>query len=355
MPSSGSGPLWPAAEELQGPTGVRRPTAMALAWALLIALLLWFAGQWLLLIFLGMLGAVLLRTAADWVGARTGITPGWSLALVVVLIVGAAAIATAAFLPSLAGQVDELSRELPRAAGELSQWLRQFDWGERLVAMADPDDAAADLVQPAAAAASSVVSAIVGIVIVMFVALYLAAEPQTYRRGLLRLVPVPSRARVSDTIDAAVHTLRWWLFGQLLAMAAVGLVMGVGLAIIGVRLAFVFGVLAGILEFVPVFGPPLALLPPLLIALVESTRQALAVLVLYAIVQMFESYVLTPLVHRRTVRLPPVLTIAAQVVLVALVGPIGLVAAVPLMAVLIVVVQKLYVEDVLGDARATAP
>jgi predicted PurR-regulated permease PerM len=328
---------------------VRRPTALALAWTAVIFLLLWFVGKWLLLIFLGMLGAVLLRTAADWLGARTGLPPGWSLATVVVLLVGAVAIAIAAFLPALGRQIDELSQELPRAAAELTGWLRQFGWGERLLEMLDTDEVPTDLVQPAAAAASTVVNAVVGIIVVMFVALYMAAEPGMYRRGFLHLVPMGHRARAGETIDAVIATLRWWLLGQLVSMAVVGLVMGLGLALIGVRLAFVFGVLAAVLEFVPVFGPPLALLPPLLIALVESTQTALYVLILYAVLQTLEAYVLTPLVHRRAVHLPPVMTIAAQVILVALVGPLGLVVAVPLMAALIVTVQKLYVQDVLGD------
>jgi predicted PurR-regulated permease PerM len=328
---------------------VRHHPATFVVLAAFTGLFLWLTGKWLLLLFAGVLLAVLLRTAADSTSRMTGIPSGWSLILVLALLVGVASLATVLVLPSLAEQVDELSRELPVAARQLTDWMRQFTWGERLLRSFEDEAVPGQVVEPATALASTALSAIIGMVIALFAGLYLAAEPGVYLRGFLHLVPLKHRSRAAEVLQAVTSTLRWWLLGQLLSMVIVGLVMGIGLAIIGVRLAFVLGVLAGLLEFIPIFGPPLAIVPALLLALVESTQQAASVLVLYAVIQTFEGYILTPLVQRRAVHLPPVLTIAAQVILVALVGPLGLLVAVPLAAALLVTVQKLYVQDVLGD------
>jgi predicted PurR-regulated permease PerM len=193
------------------------------------------------------------------------------------------------------------------------------------------------------------VDGLIALVIVIFTGLYLAAYPQPYIRGMLRMFPLPRRHRIGEVLYACGYTLRWWLFGQLLAMAVVGVLMGVGLAIIGVPLAFALGVLAGLFEFIPTIGPMLGLLPALLLALTEDATMALWVLGLYSVVQTFEAYLLTPLVQQRVVHLPPVVTIITQVFFAWTVGPIGLLIAVPLVAVLMVVIQMLYVEDFLGD------
>jgi predicted PurR-regulated permease PerM len=135
-------------------------------------------------------------------------------------------------------------------------------------------------------------------------------------------------------------------------MTLVGLAMGIGLAVIGIQFSFLLGVLAGLFEFVPLVGPVLALGSALLLALAAGPQQALAVLILYLVVQMLESYVLTPLVQQRTVALSPVVTITSQVALSWVAGPLGLIVAVPLTAATMVATQMLYVEDGLDDDRA---
>ncbi|MBA3885767.1 MAG: AI-2E family transporter [Acidobacteria bacterium] len=210
-------------------------------------------------------------------------------------------------------------------------------------------DAQEVVVDQAAGAAWRVVDGLIALVLVIFAGLYLAAHPQPYIRGVLRMFPLARRHRIGEVMYACGYTLRWWLFGQLLAMAVVGVLMGVGLAIIGVPLAFALGVLAGLFEFIPTLGPMLGLLPALLLALTQGSNTAFWVLGLYSVVQTFEAYLLTPLVQQRVVHLPPVVTIITQVFFAWTVGPIGLLIAVPLVAVIMVIVQMLYVEDFLGD------
>lgn len=141
-------------------------------------------------------------------------------------------------------------------------------------------------------------------------------------------------------------------------MAVIGVLTGFALWMIGVPLALMLGLLAGVLNFVPYIGPLLSFVPAALLALMQAPPLVVWVLALYVAIQALESYLVTPLVAQRSVSLPPALTITAQVLLGVVFGWLGLLLATPLTAVVLVLVQMLYLEDVLGEeagARAAAP
>jgi predicted PurR-regulated permease PerM len=359
------------------------------------AVFAWLAMDLLLLLFAGILLAIFLRSLATAVSERTPLSNGWALLAVVLALLGSTVGAGVLFAPQLAKETQQLAETLPDAVEELEQQIRTTDFGgwilDRVIERAtqqnensreNPDndeeekkrqasrkpppaqqepgaeeeeekpklqDAQDAVVEQAAGVAWRVVDGLIAFVIILFTGLYLAAHPQPYVRGLLRMFPLARRHRIGEVLYACGYTLRWWLFGQLLAMAVVGVLMGVGLAIIGVPLAFALGVVAGLFEFIPTIGPMLGVLPALLLAVTDSGTKALWVLGLYSVVQTFEAYLLTPLVQQRVVHLPPVVTISAQVFAAWTVGPLGLLIAVPLVAVVMVVVQMLYVENFLGD------
>ncbi len=150
-------------------------------------------------------------------------------------------------------------------------------------------------------------------------------------------------------LAATGATLRWWLFGTLLKMIAVGLLTFVGLWALDVPLAMLLAIIAGLLDFVPYIGPIVAALPAILIGFTGGLELAFWVAVVYLIVQQLESLVISPVIYHRTVYMPPALTILAEVILLAMAGAIGLILATPLMALTIVLVKMLYVEQVLGD------
>jgi predicted PurR-regulated permease PerM len=303
----------------------------------------------LLLIFAGVLLAVLLTTLSEALRTLIPMPHGLALAVVLITLVGASVLSGWLIAPRIAEQVEQLSQQIPEAVETLRERMMRYQWA-RWVAREAPDTPPATVVmQQAPGFLTTTIGAIFGLVVVLFVGIYLAVEPQLYTNGVLRLLPAPHRARGAEVLGAVGYTLRWWLLGQFVAMAFVGISTAVGLWLLGIPLAMTFGLLAFTLDFVPNFGPIIAAIPALLIALVESPQKFLWVMALYFVVQQVESYVITPVVQRRVVHLPPVLTISAQVLMGILIGPLGLILATPLMAATLVVVKMLYVEETLGD------
>ena len=317
----------------------------------LVAVAVWLALDVLLLVFTGILLAIVLRTLSGWVSAWIRVPRGAALLIVLATIVGVAALVGMLYAPTIAEQSDQLATELPRVVSDTTAWIREYSWGRWILGQlsSTAGQGGSEVMQQASWAANTVMYLLTGLAVVLFVGLYMAVEPGPYVRGFLRLFPPARRERIAEALYACLHVLRSWLFGQAIAMVIVGSAMGIGLSIIGVRLALILGVLAGLFEFVPVVGPVVAVLPALLLALAEGGRQALWVLGLYGVIQTAESYIITPLVQRRAVELPPVVTITAQLSLGWLAGPLGLLVAVPLVAAAMVTVQILYVHDYLKD------
>jgi predicted PurR-regulated permease PerM len=198
----------------------------------------------------------------------------------------------------------------------------------------------------------TVFNAFADAILVLVVALFLAADPAPYRRGLLRLVPPARRSRGAEVLDALDDGLWQWILGQSLAMLCVGVITAAGLLLLGIPLAFALGILAGLLNFIPYLGPILSGGPAVLIAFAQSPTDALYTLLLFVFLQSFEGYVLTPMLQRRAVSIPPALGILAIVGLGALFGAYGVLFATPLLLVVMVLVRMVYVEDALGDRDA---
>ena len=132
--------------------------------------------------------------------------------------------------------------------------------------------------------------------------------------------------------------------GKLLSMAIVGILTTLGLWLLNVPLALTLGLFAAFLTFVPNLGPILSAIPAVLMAVVQSSELALYVVLLYLVIQTFESYLITPLIQNNTLALPPVVIILAQLVMALFTGILGLTLATPLLAVITVVIRKCYIE-----------
>jgi predicted PurR-regulated permease PerM len=317
--------------------------------------LAWQAAGTLLLIFAGLLFGAFLDAATRALAYVLPVGRGWRLALVCALLAAATAMLLAWGGYNLVAQADGLIALIGDQLRALRGELRAIgiapppgsDGGQRtLLRLLLPDPST---LFGTAFSAFSLASGLLGnAIVVVFVGLFAAADPVTYRRGVLVLLPRHRRRRVGEVLDEMAAALRWWLVGQLVAVVLIALSTWLGLALIGMPGALLLGLQAGLVNFIPYLGPVIAAVPIGLAAMAQGTSMALWALGVHVLIQTVEGYVLAPLIQRRAVDLPPVLTLAAVALAGTLFGAMGVALATPLVAVLKVAAVRLYVEDRLG-------
>lgn len=324
------------------------------AWLLVgIALLLvWQTADIFLLTFAAVLLAVFLRILVGIVSRYTPLHGGYALATVVVLLCTLLGLAGWLIAPDLLQQITLIVDALPDAVRDLQRQLAETSAGRRLLDQVPAMGEApfvADVLMRAASVFSSTLNLLAYLIFVLFVSLFLAIDPDRYRRGIIRLFPPARRPRVKEIVATVVSTLRAWILGRALSMLIVGCAVGLGLWLIGVPLALGLGFIAGLFEFVPYIGPVASAVPALLIAAAKTPEWAVYVALLYLAVQQIEGNVLTPLIQEVAVHMPPVLTLMAAFIMGALFGTLGLLVATPLAAVGLLLVRMIYLEDTLGE------
>ena len=196
---------------------------------------------------------------------------------------------------------------------------------------------------------SSTMQVVAGLLIIVFLSIYIAVDPDMYHRGLMMLFPRPQRQRAGEVLSAIAAVLKKWLVTQLIAMLTIGVVTTVLLLVLRVKAAFALGLLAGLLEFIPTVGPIVSALPAIAMGFLDSPEKALSVAVAYVGIQFFENHLLIPLLMKGGIDLPPALTVFSQALMALTFGFLGLMCAVPLLAATVVAVKMLYVEDVVGE------
>lgn len=312
----------------------------------------WFLGDVLLLIFAAALLAVALHGAAEGIAKHTRWSPRVGLAIVAVLLIGLVTLGALLTGPQLAGQGNQLWDQVIAVTGKGRAWLEQFGWGRTVMhhvfsAKAAPDGS------EIAMALGSVLMKVFGVlgafVVVVFTAFFFAAAPGVYVRGALKLLPPARRERGHEVLAVIGERLRSWMFGQSISMVLVALASYVGLALLGIPMATLLGVIAGVTNLAPYVGPFAGAAPALLVAFGTGPQEALYVALLFFAIQFVEGNLLQPLIQNRTSNLPPATTILSQTLLGTLFGIPGVVLATPLLVTTLVAVRMLYVEDFLGD------
>jgi len=330
--------------EIRSGTALR---VVAIVFGVLIALrFLWIAHAIFFITFLGIVFGLAVSRAADWLEAhrvRRGIGAPATMFAAIVLIVAL----TALVAPSVTTETGDMRRELPQALKTLEQKFGGAPIADHAIALIGKE--LRGLARFLFPMISGIVGAVGGVIIVLFIAIYVAVEPGVYRAGALHLVPHRHRARAEEVVGALCDTLRQWLVARLMAMAAVGLITGLGLFALGVKGAAALGLFAGLLELIPFFGPFVSAIPALGIALADSPQKALGVLLLYVAVQQLEGNLITPLILERRLDVPPVLTIVAVSAMGVVFGVLGMLVAEPILAATLVVTKMLYVQDVVHD------
>ena len=197
-----------------------------------------------------------------------------------------------------------------------------------------------------------VANTILSALLIFFLSMYLLAEPELYVNGLIKLTPIWYRERMGAVLKRLDSTLRAWLSVTGVSMILVAALTGLGLALLGIREWFALGVLAGILSFIPNFGPLVALAPSVAVAIVEAPDNVLWVVVVIYGVSFFQSQVVSPVLASERMNMPAILILLGQIIFGFFFGFLGLMLAVPLSACVAVLVDEMYVKDVLGDLPA---
>ena len=326
--------------------------------SLIFLVLLWQAFTILLLVYASVVLAVPLAALTDLVHRRARLHR--TVALILVVLVVSALIAGAATLltPVIEKQAKRLGEELPGAVDQFESRLDRSWLGRRILdEVQNPRKIvtrAVDLSRMAGWLYSAVGIGL-GIVFVAALAVYLAAEPGLYVGGILRLLPPERRTRSREVLHEMRVVLLRWLVGQGISMLVLGVLTSLMLWATGVPLALILGLFVAIMTFIPILGPIIASVPVLLLAAAEGVSTFLIVALLYLGIQQLEGNFLTPMIHRARIALPPVMILAVQLVLARLVGFLGILMAMPLVAIGMVAVRMLWVEDVLGEVDDDVP
>ncbi|MFW6094744.1 MAG: AI-2E family transporter [Pseudomonadota bacterium] len=300
-----------------------------------------------LLAFASVLMALLLHDLSAWVGAYTPLSRAWSLAVVFLILLAALGTATWFAAPAVLEQGTQVFERIPQAFEAVDEWMSEWLGVSPRFSARDAFPDAESLIGSLPMIVTTTFGAVGSLVVVVALGVYLAAHPEPYRDGAVRLFAPRQRENVARTLDEIGHTLRRWLWGQVVAMVVMGILAYVSLRLLGVPLALGLALATGILEFVPYIGAIVAAVPVVLVALTESWNLALYALAAYVAIQMIEGYAMVPLIQERAILLPPGLIVFAQVLMGVLFGVVGIVLATPMVATVAVVVQRCYVEAVL--------
>lgn len=253
--------------------------------------------------------------------------------------------------PAIADQSANLSDALPKAYHQLQDQLKGSQLGSHVVAGVQQslDASTGSNWANALKFAGLTIHGFGGVVFAVVIGIFLALQPELYRTGFLNLFPKARRKRLEEVLGELGYTLWWWLMGQLVTMASVGTLIGIGLACLGVPLAGTLGLMAAILSFIPSLGPLLSVIPAIMIGLTLSPMMGVWVCLLYLGVQILEANVITPLVQKKAISLPPAFVLGSELLMGLLLGGAGLAFATPLAAVILVLVNMLYIQDFLGE------
>ncbi len=199
-----------------------------------------------------------------------------------------------------------------------------------------------------------VASIVLGVLIVVFMSLYFLATPKSYVDGVVRLFPVWYRDRARIILDRMYQALRIWLEGTFISMIFVAVCTWLGLTLLGIPQAAALGVLAAMLSFVPNFGQLVAGLAAFMVGVVQAPDRAGWLLVVVYVVSFVQSQIFTPLLFAESLRIPPVLVLLGQIVCGALFGFLGVLMAVPITSIAMILIEEVYIRDVLGDKTEPA-
>ncbi|MBX2999671.1 MAG: AI-2E family transporter [Caldilineaceae bacterium] len=319
---------------------------------------LWIGLEVVLLVFGGILFAVFLRAATQGLKRVTKL-PDKPAVIIVSLLFVALLIGIFWLIgPQISAQFGDLSESFTDIAIQAVETLLMYEWGQQVLDLLPIEETLTTL--PTGEADIGIFSTITGvfsqtldalssILLVLGIGFFFALDPGLYMRGLVMLFPHSKRELVWEVLRAEEYALRGWLLGTFISMVMIGGTTMLILWAFGVPLAVPMGLAIAILEFVPIIGPIVGTIPVVLLALTVGPDTALWVFFIYFAAQFIEGNIIVPLILQKTVELPPVITVTAQILFGIFAGTLGVLLATPIAAVVMVFIQVVYIRNLLGD------
>jgi predicted PurR-regulated permease PerM len=302
----------------------------------------------LILVFGAVVVATLLRGLAEAIERRTPLSPRWSLAAALLIVVAVLAIVGWLFGSQLRTDLGAVGHTLQASWERLSQRVAGLPGGKEVAAAMRHAKVPTDNFVPRLVGALDWVTTVaIELVVVLFGIVFIAADPALYRRGLTLLFPREHRPLADEALVDAGLALRQWVIGLFVVMVFIGVFCGLGLWLVGVPSAVGLGLIAGTLELIPYLGPIISAVPVALVAATRGPDTLLLGLAVMLVVHWVEAAVVSPLAAKKVVSLPPAVSVFGVIAGGMLFGPVGLIFASPLLVVAMVLVKRLWVEEAL--------
>lgn len=327
-------------------TFLQKAWMLGLILALITGLFLFFTAtiHVFILILVGILIACYFRGLAGVIAAKAHVSRRVSL---LISVFGTILIIFGIFFligSTVSKQISELTETLPAMLNKTEEWLNRSAIGREIVYRIQALKSAEEIEPFLSGMFKTTFGGIGDLFIILLLGIYFTSSPKLYTQILVQLVPPSKRPDARNLIHAVSSGLTKWLMGTFLSMSIIFVLTAIALAIVGLPMWLALSFLAGLLVFIPNFGPIIASIPTIIVAFSISPNMALIVAVLFFTIQILEGAFITPQVQHWLVNIPPALVILAQVFGGILLGVWGLVFATPIMLVGIITVKQLYVK-----------
>jgi predicted PurR-regulated permease PerM len=318
-------------------------TAAIVCLAITILLILRLAFTILLMALAASLIAIYFHGLAEWIIKKTKLSRKASLLISIAGTIILLVVMTWFVGARIQRQVVELSNTLPQTINTAKVKLSKTPVGEKILKYTSGDNSQ-KLLETATTFFNTSFGILGDLYIILFLGIFFTADPSLYKNGIIFLLPAQRKPAGRIILSRISTALRGWIKSILISMLLISVLITIGLTMIGLPGTTVLGLITGILEIIPNFGPVIAMIPGVLLALTISTKTAIVVALIYISCQTIVASIVTPLLQKKIINIPPALTLLSQLIMGTLSGIMGIILAVPLLAILIIIIDELYVK-----------
>jgi len=299
----------------------------------------------LLMVLAGSLISVYFHGLGDVIERKTKLSRKWAMTISVTLSFVILGLLLWFMGSTIQVQVAELSNTLPHTVNVFKEKLGESTIGQKILDNFS-DGNTTNLTHTIQAFFSTSFGVIGDIYIIAFLGIFFTSNPDSYKKGILLLVPKSRKELSKHIMDRISLALKGWLKSMMVSIVLITILIATSLSIISIPMAMVLGLIAGSLKLIPNLGSLLAMIPGVLLALTISTNTAIIVAIIYIVSQTIVSNIITPLIQKKMIDLPPALTLISQLIMGVLSGALGIILAVPLLSIIIILVDELYVKKI---------